>query len=233
MEPREAGGWEKARTTFVVGGVVLVLILVALAVVGAFQEPSAPTPAWLRNVQVGADIFQKLATPLAIVVGGLFAYYKLVVERTHASRIQPAIDYEVGQQDDRIFLKASVSGTNIGNSKVSVASEYCGVRFYTRRAFDDGWWLMQAERVFEAQEWFEPGETLGESVWFELYKADWVVIKIDLYIARSEDAGWYASNLVSLVSLDDNQNKGTRAQALEDARSAGPIAWLRERLRVG
>jgi hypothetical protein len=127
-------------------------------------------------------------------------------------------------------LKASVSSTNIGNSKVSVTSEYYGVRFYTRRAFDDRWWLMQAERVFEAQEWFEPGETLGESVWFEFYTADWVAIKIDTYIARSEDAGWYASDLVSLVSLNDNQDQGTRAEALK-ARSASPIAWLRESMK--
>jgi hypothetical protein len=229
MKREKASGWKRAKATFIVGGVVLFLVLTALAVLGAFQDVSEPMPAWLRNVQAGAGIFQKIATPLAIIVGGLFAYYKLVVERTHASRVQPSIDYEVEQQGDRIFLKASVSGTNIGNSKVPVSSEYCGVRFYARRALEDHWWLMHAERVFEAQEWFEPGETLGESIWFELYKAEWVAIKIDLYIARSEDLGWYASDLVSLVSLNDNRDQGTQAKALE-ARSESPIAWVRERL---
>lgn len=177
----------------------------------------------------GADIFQKIATPLAVIVGGLFAYYKLIVERTHASRIQPAIDYEAAQRGSRIFLKASVSGTNIGNSKAPVASEYCGVRFYTRRANDDRWWLQKAERVFEAQGWFEPGETLGEPVWLEIYKADWVAIKIDLYVAKSESLGWYASELVNLMSMNDNQVQEAQSEPLE-AQSANPVSWLRERL---
>lgn len=232
MGRENASGWERARTAFIVGGIVLFLALTALAALGASQDASEPMPAWLRNVRVGADVFQKVATPLAVIVGGLFAYYKLIVERTHASRIQPAIDYEVSQQDDRIFLKTLVSGINIGNSKVPVTSEYCGVRFYTRRALEDQWWLMHAERVFEAQEWFEPGETLGESVWFEIYKADWVAIKIDLYVARSENLGWYASDLVSLVSLNDNQDYAAPTEAIE-ARSANPIAWLRGRLGLG
>ena len=229
MESEKVNGWERAKTAFVIGASVFFLILFVLAVLGIFQDSSEPMPAWLRNIQVGADIFQKIATPLAIVVGGLFAYYKLVVERKHASRIQPTIDYEVAQKDDRIFLKASVSGTNIGNSKVPVALDYCGVRFYTRRIQEDRWWLQQAEPIFEAQGWFEPGETLGEPVWFEIYKADWVAVKIDLYIAKSENLGWYASELVNLVSMNDNQRQGVRTGSPE-AHSASPISWLRERL---
>lgn len=222
-------GWETTKTAFIGGAVVLFLTLFVLAVLGGFQDASGPIPAWLRNVQVGADIFQKIATPLAIIVGGLFAYYKLVVERTHASRIQPAIDYEVAQKDDRIFLKASVSGMNIGNSAVTVASEYCGVRFYTRRVQEERWWLQQAEPIFEAQDWFEPGETLGEPIWFEIYKADWVAVKIDLYIAKSENLGWYAGELVNLVSMNDNQGQGVWTESPE-AQSASLISWLRERL---
>lgn len=217
------------ETAFIGGAVVLFLTLFVLAVLGGFQDASGSIPAWLRNVQVGADIFQKIATPLAIIVGGLFAYYKLVVERTHASRIQPAIDYEVAQKDDRIFLKASVSGMNIGNSAVTVASEYCGVRFYTRRVQEERWWLQQAEPIFEAQDWFEPGETLGEPIWFEIYKADWVAVKIDLYIAKSENLGWYAGELVNLVSMNDNQGQGVWTESPE-AQSASLISWLRERL---
>lgn len=229
MESEKANEWETAKTVFIVGTVVFFLILLVLAVLGGFQDGSEPMPAWLRNIQVGADIFQKIATPIAIIVGGLFAYYKLVVERTHASRIQPAIDYEVAQKDDRIFLKASVSGTNIGNAAVPIASEYCGVRFYTRRVQEDRWWLQQAEPIFEAQGWFEPGETLGEPVWFEIYKADWVAVKIDLYIAKSEDLGWYAGELVNLVSVNDNQGQGVWTEPPE-AQLASPISWLRERL---
>lgn len=103
------------------------------------------------------------------------------------------------------------------------------MRFYTRRIQEDRWWIQQAERVFEAQDWFEPGETLGEPVWFEICKSDWVAVKIDLYIAESENIGWYASELVNLMSLNDNQSQGVQVEPLE-AWSASPISWLRERL---
>lgn len=229
MDSEELKIWKRAKIAFVIGGLFLFLCFVALAIIGTLQKPSEQTPAWLTNIQVGADVFQKIATPLAIIVGGLFAYYKLVVERTHASRIQPAINYEVAQKDDRIFLKASVYGTNIGNSAVSVAPDYCGVRFYTRRVHADSWWLQQAEPIFETQEWFEPGETLGEPVWFEIYKSDWVAIKIDLYIAKSETFGWYASELVNLMAMGNNQSQGEKSVP-RDTQAASLASRLRERL---
>lgn len=53
--------------------------------------------------------------------------------------------------------------------------------------------------------------------------------RIDLYVAESEDLGWYAGELVNLMALDDNQGQGAQTEAPE-ARSASPIGRLLERM---
>lgn len=220
-----------------VAGVVVLISLLILAAAGLGAPSAQALPLWLRNVQAGADIYQKVATPTALIVGGLFALYRLDMEknrqekeRTYASRLQPAIEYEVGQVGDRVFLKASVSCSNIGNTRVDIASAFSGVQFYTRRSFDSTWWLQEVTGgVFEAQGWLEPGESIGQPVWFEIYKSDWIAIKIDFYAASSETSGWLASDICNLSTLDDNSTQGAHVEESTEPQR-GFLSRIRKRV---
>jgi hypothetical protein len=187
--------------------VVLAIFFVFPGILGVGYEASQGVPLWLRNVQAGADVFQKMATGGGVIVGGLFAYFRFFKERTHASNIQPTISYSMAREEDVIYLRVSASATNIGQSKVDINREFSALRVATRKYGEDGWTLQRIEGVLAEQAWIEPNETVGEPIWVEMYKADNVAIRLDLYVAESEKLAWIASEIISLVP-ESNGNGG-------------------------
>lgn len=155
----------------------------------------ADLPLWVQLLDVGAT--------LVILIGGtVFACYKFFAERTHAKRVQVGVDYEMAQVGGEMRVSFSISAENIGLTRVKVAPEYCGMRIYTRRNRNDQWWLQQADPVFQDEQWIEPTETIEDSVWFELYRSDWVAIKADLYVASKHNKGWVVNKVINLAVVD-------------------------------
>lgn len=53
------------------------------------------TPSWLQNWETWANIFQSIATPILITIGGVFAWYKFIRQGKHDSRLQSFVTSEV------------------------------------------------------------------------------------------------------------------------------------------
>jgi len=85
-----------AVTTAVVCVVSLLVYYAILLLVGAPHASIDGVPLWLQRVDTGARIFQAFATGLAFVIGGIFAYYRFIKERTHARAC-----YELGRKPHR------------------------------------------------------------------------------------------------------------------------------------
>ena len=174
----------------------------------------------MQRIDTGARVFQASATGLAFNIGGIFAYYRFVKERTHASRLQPTISTVVARRDGTIYLRATASVQNIGQAKVELAHEYIGLRFLTRTHGSDGWFLDRTATVFEEQDSLEPDETIGEPVWVEIPDRGKVALRLDLYVAESEESGWLAREVVNLVEELDNTQEDTQTDMLTRLKEA-------------
>lgn len=212
--------------------VAIWLFLVFPGVFGIGNPPSWEVPLWLRNVQAGADVFQKLVTALAIAVGGIWAYFRFFKERTYASRLQPTISGTVARRDGIIYLRAATNVKNIGQSRVVLNHEYIGLRVLTRTAGASKWDLYRTEDVFTEQPHVESGVTIGEPVWVEMPEKDKVALRLDLYVAESEKVGWLAREVVNLVAeVDNEQESGEPGPLAEQSeRQADVFTRLRERI---
>lgn len=235
----------------VCGIVATALFLVLPGILGLGHPSSSELPLWLRNAQAGADIFQNLITALAIPIGAIWAYFRFFKERTYASRLQPTISGTVARRDGRIYLRASASVKNIGQSRVVLNHEYIGLRVLTRTSGVVNWSLYRTEDVFKEQLYVESGVTIGEPVWVEMPEkdkarlmprrtnseadvgtipgSDKVALRLDLYVAESETVGWLAREVVNLVAEVDNKQESAQPD-LPTNQQTDVLTRLKERI---
>jgi hypothetical protein len=216
-----------AVTTAVVCVVSLLVYYAILLLVGAPHASIDGVPLWLQRVDTGARIFQASATGLAFIIGGIFAYYRFIKERTHASRLQPTSSTDVASADGTIYLRVMASVQNIGQAKVELAHEYTGLRILTRTHGSEGWFLDHTATVFEEQDSLEPDETIGEPVWVEIPDNGKVALRLDLYVAESEDTGWLAREVVNLVKELDNTQGSSKTDTLTRLKEGIGQWWSR------
>lgn len=69
-----------------VGIAVALALIVLLGVI----DPQEQAFVWLENMRVGADIFQKVATAIALVIGGIFAWHRFI-RGERDPRLQPTV----------------------------------------------------------------------------------------------------------------------------------------------
>lgn len=189
-------------------------------------------PLWLRYLQAAADVFQKMVAGSAIIIAGIFAYYRFFKERTYASRLEPTISGSAARKDGVIYLRAAANTRNIGQSRVNLNHEYIGLRILTRIAGSGDWTLYRIENVFEEQDYLEPGESVGEPVWIEVPDRDDITaLRLDLYVAESEEVGWAAREVVNLVSQVDNKEESEHAVRPTEGQQSDVVAGLREGVR--
>jgi len=66
----------------------------------------------------------------------------------------------------------------------------------------------------------EPDETIGEPVWVEIPDRGKVALRLDLYVAESEESGWLAREVVNLVEELDNTQEDTQTDMLTRLKEA-------------
>ncbi len=176
-------------------------------VLGYIQETTtAPVPLWLREAQTGSDIYQKLVAGTAIIVGGIFAYYKLFKERPYVSRLESTITGTAVRREGTIYLQIAASAKNIGQGRVSINPKITALRVRTRKAGSGDWELYPPQLgAFTQRPGLEPGESVGEVAWVELPEDNYVALGLDLYVAESAERGWLSRGVVNLVSTEHNQ----------------------------
>jgi hypothetical protein len=190
--------------TFLVVGLVsgaLLLVLYAIfGVLGAGSAQTGEVPLWLRSIETGSGVFQATATGLALIVGGLFAYYRFFKEETYSDRLQTGVVATVIRTDETVFLNVAAEAKNTGQVSVALDMELTRVGVSTRKLGVYGWTPRVVDRVFVGQNHVRPDETLRDEVWLEIDKeSDVVAVEVELRVARDETLGWLTRNIVSLV----------------------------------
>jgi hypothetical protein len=169
------------------------------------QQAGSQVPA---SLQIAVAVLAALQS-IAIIAGIIAAYYKFVKEKPHASRIQPAVSGTAEVHDGIIYIRAKVSAQNNGQVEVDLDVELTALEILSRKVGGEGWEYRCIASIFEQHEWVRPGEEIEDQIWVEIPYDGEIGIKLDLFVAESEDVVGPATEIVSLftnkrgISSDD------------------------------
>lgn len=159
-------------------------------------------------------IVQSLVTSIALIAGGIWAYYKFVSGRINKPRME--LDVECAQHitDGKIVrLNVKVSLKNLGLSKIAIDQESTALRVNkaTIRNNSDAnidgvqeiqWNHVGTFSLFYEHQWIEPSEVIHDQKMVEcMHNGD--VFKIEA-IDMTKKQEWYAA---CISALDDASNK--------------------------
>lgn len=121
------------------------------------------------------DILGTVVTAVAVIVGGLWAYFRLIKGRTFRPHVEVGVSAQWLGREGELGLKISVQLKNIGAAKVALLRQGTGMRL--RRISGDqeeapaeaSWEdLGGVYEVFLHHEWIEPGETVLDDLLIRL-----------------------------------------------------------------
>jgi hypothetical protein len=124
-------------------------------------------PTVLENLETLASVLQAIVTSVAIAVGGIWAYYRFVKERTYRPRLAVTIGARLSStHGGRSVLATRVAVKNIGASNVELVRRGTGLRISTALLPDQdfsevGWESKRVFSVFAEHEWIEPNELVS------------------------------------------------------------------------
>jgi hypothetical protein len=102
----------------------------------------------------------------AVIVGGIWAYYKFFRGRTFRPRLELAISGRAPEAKGLTNVLVAVELKNVGLSRVVISQEGSAIRvFATDPVKTDGiaeWQRAITLGVFEKHGWIEPGETITD-----------------------------------------------------------------------
>jgi hypothetical protein len=122
----------------------------------------------LANAKTIADIISASITAFAVVVGGIWAYFKFAKGRTYRMRTQVDLSGQWEVIDGRHFLQARVAVKNIGASKVRLIQKGSGLRVSVLHSEQPGppasvkWRSLRVFGILTEHEWIEPEETISD-----------------------------------------------------------------------
>jgi hypothetical protein len=114
------------------------------------------------------DIADKLVGILAILVGGLFAYFKFFKERVYRPRLEPQVSAELLGDPRQRFLRVVGGVKNTGLAKVNIDLEPSCLRIFgaerlPERADEPEWTRIATLDISDRHEWVESQEMLRQT----------------------------------------------------------------------
>lgn len=193
---------------------MFIAVVFALIVLLGILDPGEQAFVWLENMRVGADTFQKFVAAVALIIGGIFAWYRFI-RGERDPRLQPTVTgtanvYRHGTldlHDDRVLLVlATVRAQNSGQRDVDLDLESCGLDVLTTRIGDEGWRNDYSEDVFLEHDGVQAGETLEDQMWFEIPFEGQTGVRLELTVAlvdsRGEVLSYTTAELIALPPVE-------------------------------
>jgi hypothetical protein len=156
------------------------------------------------------DQLDKLTKILAILVGGVAAYYKFFKGRVHVSRLELKVSGSVICKDNVSYLFTTACIKNIGLSKVNINHDDSSLRITSCKPLVNvagaqmvDWRDPSTFNVFEDDPWIEPGETVEEKYLIVIpgckqehfaYRLQLLIVSGNTYWQVNGIAQWQAAN---------------------------------------
>lgn len=190
------------RATLITGVIVGVFLVVSYTVIAREESPR-----WLAGIETASGVFEATVTGLALIFGGLFAYYKFFKEETYSERLQVGIEASAELAGGVLYVNAVVSAENKGRVSVEIDLSETRIVAYVRDASDGSWEPASADSIFGNSSILQPGEVSVDQAWLELPYNEEKVIRLAAAVSRKnatdEVSGWVATDMVSLLDIRD------------------------------
>ena len=145
-----------------------------------------------RIIMTLADI-ESLSTILALVVGGIWAYYKIFKARVFTPRLETHIDARWVVETGASHILARVKLKNVGLTRVNLHQEGSALRLWKQEmgrstAIRSVRWKETADTaftVFEDHGWIEPGETIEDELLIRMPDDDGLIVRLQVRLVGS------------------------------------------------
>jgi hypothetical protein len=140
----------------------------------------------LENFDQLTSAIDHLVTVAALIVGGIWAYYKFFKSRTFVPRLVFSIKGSVFAMGKGRIVVAAFKIKNVGLSQIKFReqSNLARILAYTQEPKDKikriEWKLLRTYNVFERHSWIEPGETITDEIAISVCTQEHVVFLIEL-----------------------------------------------------
>ena len=198
-----SGAWR--RTALVAGILVVTGLTIGTIVAGPAAGQSTPAaPAAATTASAVIDGAHKLAQIVAIVIGGIWAYYKFFRGRTFRPRLEPALEASILQIAALRHLKVKARVKNVGLSRVVIDREVSGLRVFVYEPADGvatskvgsvDWQRVRTVDVFKEHGWVEPGETIEDNWLFAVSDQQAAAFRLELKLAGPK-TDWSANAVI-------------------------------------
>jgi hypothetical protein len=128
----------------------------------------------LDNVKTVVEIISSSLTATAVVVGGIWAYFKFVKGRTYRPRLDVTILGQWREVGGMHFLWVRVVVKNIGASVVELLQKGTGLRLsilapeQPEPPAPTTWSSLKVFAILGRHDWVEPGETVSDDILLSL-----------------------------------------------------------------
>jgi hypothetical protein len=137
-------------------------------------QSSAVANSGLDSLKTVIDIIESVVTGAALIIGGIWAYFKFIKGRTFRPRLEVNMFGQWRTVGQKQLLHARVRVKNIGSSNVKLRQQGTGLRVSVlspRQPSPPGVSSWDSRRVFvilSEHAWIEPGETVSDDMFLDL-----------------------------------------------------------------
>jgi hypothetical protein len=144
-----------------------------------------------------ADTFQAFMAGAAIVVGGVFTYYKFFKDRVYRPRVNVSVEgghIDIGHEH---FLMCRVTMTNKGANKLTIVREGTAAWLFEGspgEPFHSTDWGDHEVivRMFQRHGWFESGETIADEQVIAVPQGDVAVYRLRFRLVIADPTPWWS-----------------------------------------
>lgn len=135
---------------------------------------------------------QSITTILALVIGGIWAYFKVFRGRIYSKRLEPNINASVLSGTHYQCMVAKICVKNVGLTRVDVDVESSVIEVQSYASSDylpefhnAMWDELGTTNALKYHKWIEPGETICEEILIALPNINLIALRIRLRLLPS------------------------------------------------
>lgn len=167
----------------------------SVALMTLAAQGGAGSSSGLDNFKTVIDITGTLITGAAVVVGGIWAYFKFVKGRTFRPRLEVHMSGQWRKVDQRQLLHARIRVKNIGSSNVALVQKGTGLRVSVLGPTQpsppalSSWDRQKVFVILREHAWIEPGETVSDDLLLNLGTPDPVLTLFEARLVWGRNRG--------------------------------------------